>query len=169
MDLKTVGVAAPEGQANGKYKTRDGNDYLVWNGRRLDLWPLTPGEFDEVETHYRANVAAGVDVIDKHSERILKLPVWLRTALVDRAYEELKEADSIGDVSQLAVARWVDTLPGICFVLWLRIKRTNPEIVLEEATAIYKDLRVSIVSDAPEATVENGVPLKAIAVQGQTN
>jgi len=110
-------------------------------GRTYRLSPLTLADYGEIENRILAKRPDPLAVV---REKFDGLTESQQQFLLGRAYDRAAAAQL---VTAEELRQWRDTPEGICYRFWLMVRKSKPEITLEEASEL---LRQAIDQHGPE-------------------
>lgn len=98
-------------------------------GKTLILEPLTLKDYGLVENEYLKRKPNPIEVVAKAAEHLSQ---EMYDRLLDRAY---KDATKVNKATPEEVADWIDSREGIIFTVWIMLRKSYPEMSMEDVEA----------------------------------
>ena len=103
--------------------------FVEIDGRQYELSPLQIKDFGAIEHHL---LSKRVNPVEQVIPLLSGLTPDQQKVLLQEAYRELRATNK---VPASEVAKWMDSMDGVGFTIWLCLRKKHPEMTLERIEA----------------------------------
>lgn len=111
---------------------------LVYDGWFYPLDGMSDEDFKFVENHLMQERLSPGDTLKEEFAKVKDDPV-LSEMLVDRAYRDMRKKKTVDKVTGDDVREFLNTREGATMSLWLMLRKHQPDLTVEDVTAIFND------------------------------